>query len=109
VADRPPGNGSGLRDFLELLRDLARVSFIPALIVAVAFVAAFGAAIAAGVAVVLVGLKVSPPAVDSDEGAVTGMVGAVVAIAAFFSTFVVVCILGWLLARRGRRSGEPEQ
>jgi len=103
VDQKPPGPGAGLQEFLALVRDLARVSFVPVLVVLIAFVAAFVASIAAGVlAVVSEGLAGPAARHVANEEAIGRSIGFLVA-GVFFSVFAIACGLGGFIVHRCRK------
>jgi hypothetical protein len=103
VDQKPPGPGAGLQEFVALVRDLARASFAPVLVVLIAFVAAFVASIAAGALVIVSeGLAGPTPRHVANEEAIGRSIGFLVA-GVFFSVFAVACGLGGFIVHRRRK------
>jgi hypothetical protein len=92
-----------MHQFLDLVRDLARASFVPVLVVLIAFAAAFVASIAAGVlAVVSNGLAGPAARHVANEEAIGRSIGFLVA-GVFFAVFAIVCGLGGFIVHRRRK------
>jgi hypothetical protein len=92
-----------VQDFLSLLRDLARASFVPVLVVLVAFATAVVASIGTGVLLAVILQFAGPPERHGWDGEAVGMAMALLITAVFFSVFVVACGLGWFIVHRRRK------
>ena len=92
-----------MHDFFDLIRDLARASAGPALVVLVAFVAALIASIVAGAVVVVSQGLVGPAARHPTNEEAIGRSIAYIVAAAFFVVFALVSGLGGFILHRRRQ------
>jgi hypothetical protein len=106
--DPPPtGPRNTPHDFFDLVRDLARASIAPVLVVLIAFVAAFFSSVAAGVVAGLFEGLAGPTARHVGNEEAIGRSIAFLVVGVFFTVFAAACGLGGFMVHRRRKRRKP--